>query len=446
MLRKLLVVCLLASFSLQSKSLFQTKKIGSLSSSPIHNPTQKAIGTPRIPEKGMYGFIKVNNDGDDLYYMLYPPRNKVDNSPLIIWLSGGPGCASTMAMIYENGPIFIDQNRQAQKNPFSWNDKAWLMFIDQPLGTGFGHSSYRNIPDLEPKVADNFLTFMLKFYELHPDLKKLRLFVTGESYAGHYIPAIANRLYLYQDNLFKLEGIAIGNGWTSPNVQQSAYVDFAKQFNLVKDDPTLLDNLRPKFRACESLLKVNSVMAKTAAIDFCEYLFGQIANDKNGKPRWNYYNYKEPCVVDGCIDLTKELDWLSDPLVLKELGTDTQYVDCSDAVGFKMYPFDMATDAGLFLPPLLNKGLKVLAYNGDLDVICNYLSGEAWTNNVKWNGQDSFNKAQYTDAKLADGTAYGQIKTFENFSLIRFYQAGHLVPHDKPAESLYMINWFTGLA
>ena len=119
-------------------------------------------------ESGFYGHISVNQDNDDLYYMLYPPRNPVQNTPLIIWLSGGPGCASTMSMLYENGPIQIDKNGNAQKNSFSWNDKAWLLYVDQPLNTGFSHSSNRNIPELEWQISETFLAFMIGLYKKTP--------------------------------------------------------------------------------------------------------------------------------------------------------------------------------------------------------------------------------------------------------------------------------------
>jgi cathepsin A (carboxypeptidase C) len=441
---KLLLVCLLATTTLQLSRII--KRAEARLPKPEPKLYQHKLETPKVPEKGQYGFIRVNPDGDDLYYMLYPPRNKTAKSPLIIWLSGGPGCASTMAMIYENGPIYIDKNGQAQKNPFSWNDQAWLMFIDQPLGTGFGHSSVRNIPELEWQVADNMLQFFKSFYELHPELKSLRLFISGESYAGHYIPAIGNRLFLYENNAFNLQGLAIGNGWTSPNVQQSAYVDFSLKYNLTGNDTKLLYNLRPLFRACEKLIQVDSVFTKSSANIYCEDLFGQLAVDSQGRPRWNYYNYKEPCLVPGCIDLTNELAWLSDPEVMNELGVDIPYEDCSDVVNDRMARLDLQTDAGLFLPELLEKGVKVLAYNGDVDVICNYMSGEAWTDNVLWSKQSAFQKAEYKKALLPNGTAYGEVKTVDNFSFLRFYDAGHLVPHDKPAEALFMINQFMGLA
>ena len=145
----------------------------------------------------------------------------------------------------------MDKNGQPQVNPYSWNDKAWLLFVDQPLRTGFGHSSKRGIPDLEWQLSDDFLVFMIKLYELYPQLHSLRLFITGESYAGHYVPAISHRLYFYNNNQSKVSGIAIGNGWTSPAVQQTAYVDFADKFDLVGGDKDLLTTLKPLFDICE---------------------------------------------------------------------------------------------------------------------------------------------------------------------------------------------------
>jgi cathepsin A (carboxypeptidase C) len=50
----------------------------------------------------------------------------------------------------------------------------------------------------------------------------------GESYAGHYIPSIANHLYFNPDERIKLAGLAIGNGWVDPFYQYPAYPIFAQ--------------------------------------------------------------------------------------------------------------------------------------------------------------------------------------------------------------------------
>ena len=445
MLTKLLVACLLAQLSFQITE-GTVADATQLPGTKFRN-LKGGAPTSKIPEKGgKFGFIKVNSGNGDLYYMLFPPRNTVANTPLIIWLSGGPGCSSAFSSIYENGPMFIDKDGNAQPNPYSWNDKAWTLYIDQPLGTGYGHSSQRDIPELEDEVADKFFTFLKTFYDLHPELKPLRLFIGGFSYGGHYVPAIANKLYFYNNNFFNLQGIMIGNGWTSPATQQSSYIDFAAKYDLTKDDPTLLNKLRPLFKICENGAALNPIAGKNIQVDFCLNLFELLSTDpKTGKKRWSVYNFNEPCYGPSCVDAGKEVAWLNDPLVQKELGVDTPIVIWSDYVYKKMIRMDFLTDAGLYLTDLLNSGLKVLAYNGDVDVICNYMSGEVWTNNLKWKNQEAFKAAPYTDAVLPNKTVYGKVKTVDNLSYMTINQAGHFVPHDKPAEALFMINQFAGL-
>ena len=73
-----------------------------------------------------------------------------------------------------------------------------------------------------------------------------------------------------------------------------------------------------------------------------------------------------------------------------EIRASQPYVDCSDDVNNIMSRIDRQTDAGLYVGTLLDKGLPVLAYNGDLDVICNYMSGDAWTSNVNWKSKADF--------------------------------------------------------
>jgi cathepsin A (carboxypeptidase C) len=65
----------------------------------------------------------------------------------------------------------------------------------------------------EAQVAADFMTFLEGFIEKFPQFADREIFITGESYAGHYIPAIGA---LLAKNDFNLVGVAIGNGWTDP--------------------------------------------------------------------------------------------------------------------------------------------------------------------------------------------------------------------------------------
>ena len=98
------------------------------------------------------------------------------------------------------------------------------MFVDQPIGTGFSHGPISHMAQTQEDVRQNFLTFMIGLYAKYPHLVSRDFYLSGESYAGHYVPSIGNKLYFYNNNQFNLRGLAIGNGWTSPNVQQLAYI------------------------------------------------------------------------------------------------------------------------------------------------------------------------------------------------------------------------------
>lgn len=80
------------------------------------------------------------------------------------------------------------------KKEISWNNKANLVFLDNPIGTGYSKGSIFNMPRNEKKVSEHFGIFIEKFYQKYPEFVNRPLYITGESYAGHYIPFIAEYL------------------------------------------------------------------------------------------------------------------------------------------------------------------------------------------------------------------------------------------------------------
>jgi len=152
-------------------------------------------------------------DGDDIFYWLFRARSVPDATPLVFWLTGGPGCSSEMAVFYENGPYTINDDLSLKKNPYSWNNNANLVFIDQPVGTGFSRcTNPTHYARNEEMVAENFYKFLIKFLVKFPEYNQRNIFITGESYAGHYIPAIADFINTHPDPSIKFAGLAIGNG------------------------------------------------------------------------------------------------------------------------------------------------------------------------------------------------------------------------------------------
>eukprot|EP00827_Trimyema_finlayi_P003389 TRINITY_DN311_c0_g1_i8.p1 TRINITY_DN311_c0_g1~~TRINITY_DN311_c0_g1_i8.p1 ORF type:complete len:261 (+),score=143.76 TRINITY_DN311_c0_g1_i8:76-858(+) len=179
------------------------------------------------------GFITIDEQSKDkLFYWLFDSRNVPTEDPLVLWLTGGPGCSSELACLVENGPYRLEPGASTPKIlKEGWNDKANLLFIDQPIGTGFSSGNILDYCTTEDCVAKDFFIFFKGFLERFPEYKKRPFFITGESYAGHYIPAIA--AYLKAQSLkdpklgINLVSLAIGNGLTDPYNQYPAYAEFA---------------------------------------------------------------------------------------------------------------------------------------------------------------------------------------------------------------------------
>lgn len=194
--------------------------------------------------KNEAGYIKLPNKKDDQYfYWFFESRKSPATDPLVLWLTGGPGCSSIMALLTENGPCKVNEDLTTVLNPYSWNTEANVLWLDQPTDVGFSYGSDEDVDHDEDNVQENIYWFLQGFLAKHPELARRPLFITGESYGGHYIPAAAH--YIWLENKaneplnatngpagaevnatarINLQGIAIGNGLVNPVVQVSTCI------------------------------------------------------------------------------------------------------------------------------------------------------------------------------------------------------------------------------
>lgn len=143
------------------------------------------------------GTLSSNESGthQDFFWM-YPATDA--DAPVSIWLNGGPGASSTFANFLFSSPLRIAQGVDSSGNPDftmnlsddTWITQATMIYIDQPVGTGFsystdGSSSYLTNMD---EASEEFVNLVTAIWEAFPELATKDLYMTGESYAGKYIP------------------------------------------------------------------------------------------------------------------------------------------------------------------------------------------------------------------------------------------------------------------
>ena len=95
-----------------------------LIAAPYLAQSHKSSNDLFLGEEGHHGFIPLNSESD-LFYWLFDSRTSPSEDPLILWLTGGPGCSSELALFFENGPFSVNKvTKNLQKNPYSWNGQV----------------------------------------------------------------------------------------------------------------------------------------------------------------------------------------------------------------------------------------------------------------------------------------------------------------------------------
>jgi len=282
-------------------------------------------------------------------------------------------------------------------------------------------------------------TFLVEFFNLYPQYAELPFFITGESYAGHYVPAIANKIVTSNGNsTFKinLQGVAIGNGWVDPYVQYGAYSDFAYDNGLISE--TLHEALIPAYASCKIL--IDAGLYDVALID-CSLIVDTILTAAGNI---NVYDIRKNCTYPPlCYDLSPVDRFLAQPWVKTALGIspDSDWTECNSAVHEYLLG-DWISNLDVDLPLLLEQpGFQVLVYSGMDDFICNYYGGQRWTASLEWSGQGGFVNSTATPW-MVNGVQAGTYNSYNNFTFLAVENAGHMVPMDQPVNALAMLKQF----
>jgi len=401
----------------------------------------------------------------DYFYFLAESRSATASSdPLVLWMTGGPGCSSILAALEENGPCKVGARRddgwEMLRRQYSWNDVANVMWVDQPGGVGFSERpGAAGLTHDEDEVAQNMYGFLQSFFQEFPQYVSVPFFIFGESYAGHYIPAVAARvLHGIQREGFgiRFEGVGIGNGLVSPRLQFAskpvmAY-DGGGRGGSLQDhgfvNVSTFEGMEKGLPRCEALAKkctdekphnkqlpcLNAYMACSVA----ELMPVKWANV-------NPYDIRRPCEVQPmCYNESLTTEFLNDPKVQQALGIEQfrPWEPCNMTVNI---PFVTSGDFFKDLRPqvieLLAAGVGVLVYNGDDDFMCDWVGSKWWMENLDWPHRQEWSQTP-DETLLVDGETHGRVRSASNFTFVQIYKAGHLVPMDQPKTSMEMVRQF----
>jgi len=173
-----------------------------------------------------------------LFFLMVKARRSSDKERVIFWFNGGPGCSSFDGAFMESGPFRVDGKGGLKLIEGGWEEYATVIFVDQPAGTGLSYTATNKYVESLTESSDQFVEFLRNFYEVFPEYKAMDTYLTGESYAGQFIPYIANAI-LGSNLGVPLRGAAIGNGWIDGRTQYPSFVPFGVKMGILTEGSTV---------------------------------------------------------------------------------------------------------------------------------------------------------------------------------------------------------------
>ncbi|CAK4763027.1 hypothetical protein LEN26_001312 [Aphanomyces euteiches] len=398
------------------------------------------------------GHLALPSNGQKMFYWLIESENYPTNDPLVLWLNGGPGCSSLGGFFTELGPFVVQSDLSVKRNKYAWNRKANMVFLESPAGVGFSEPMLPDNEYNDDTTAARTREFLEQFLLAYPAYQHRPLFITGESYAGRYIPFLLTKLIEAPLETVNLRGFAIGNPSTNYIIDHNAYVDYYYSHGLLS-----MENYEAVKSACGHDVG-RCVISPLNCTDACEnalqegilainetalnpyYIYGDVCLLNNSQAYHLKYRHLRPLNrgrVGPCTD-TFTQQYLRLPAVLEALHVtnNPSWTSCNDAVSNVYHKSDSSME---LYPKILSKGLQALIYSGDADMVVNFLGTQRWISRdgLKLRIKTTWHAWFGPDKQLA-----GYTEEYDGLNFTTVKGAGHMVPAVRPLHALYMFECF----
>ncbi|KDR77527.1 hypothetical protein GALMADRAFT_138623 [Galerina marginata CBS 339.88] len=380
---------------------------------------------------------------ESVWFWFFASRKNPETAPLALWFNGGPGSSSMIGLLQENGPCRItNDSMSVTLNPFSWNNEANVLFIDQPIGVGFSHGDLK-VGTSEEAAADvwSFLQIFLADKRFaHLRLNKLAF------YGGHYGPTFAAHFLKQnlailerkaQGTILNLQVLGIGDGLTNPLIQYPGYIEYAgvnPYHPLVTPDviaaantswTTPVTGCRDMIIACNGVNGTDAICS--SAQNFCN---NRILSPLAGNYDVYYVLAEDPDPYPPAIAAYLNT-------VAPQIGGEVTWVQSSNSVYRNFSKTgDWMRNSAPDLEFVINSGVRTIIYDGDADYILNFNGVEAMVNNLQtvWSPLYKLEKFKTFSVR---GQATGMFKNAGRFSYVRIFGSGHEVPAYKYGKLAY---------
>jgi carboxypeptidase D len=435
----------------------------------------------RIPEvdfdvgpsyAGLLPISAAANETRKLFFWFFPPGPQGSVDDLIFWTNGGPGCSSLEGLLQENGPFSWGYGQaKPTKNEFSWTNLSSVLYLEQPVGTGFSQGT-PTAKD-ENDIAAQVVGFLQQFLEIFSELKGKKFYLTGESYAGTYIPYIANYIYENPKKLaLNLQGTWISDPSISHDVvgSQIPAVDFVHKFeNVFALNKTFMAFIDQKAADCGYKGYIEKYVTfppkgplpvpngKTTPDDECDVWDMIFSAVLLTNPAFNMYRIFDtyPILWD-VLGFPGSFPQQQSPIYFDRADVkaaihapNVKWSTCAEKPVF-VNAEDHDVDNSLppaftVLPNVIQKSNKTVIVHGLADFVLMADGTRIAIQNMTWFGKQGFQQPIQADSLIVDGVgALGTAHSERGLTFVEIQLAGHMTPQFSPKAVFQTMQFLMG--
>ncbi|CAH2034597.1 unnamed protein product [Thlaspi arvense] len=395
------------------------------------------------------GYIGVGEaEEDQMFYYFIKSESNPKEDPLLVWLTGGPGCSSFSGLVYENGPLAFKVEAYNGSIPslvsttYSWTKVANIIYLDQPVGTGFSYSrnpladipsdtgSAKRVDEFLRKILFLLLVIVVQWLAKHPEYFSNPFYVTGNSYSELLYQFITGN-YLCCEPQINLQGYMLGNPLTDIDLDFNTRIPFAHGMALISDE--LYESLK---RSCGgNYFKVDPINTECLKL-VEEYkkcvsrIYEELVLESNcdtTSPDCYTYRY-----------LLSEY-WANNEIVRRALnvvkGTTGKWERCNFNVLCKK-------DIKSSIPYHMNnsiKGYRSLILSGDHDMTIPFVSTQDWIRSLNFSIIEKWRPWMVVDRVAGFTKTYANKMTFATVK-----GGGHTLEYKPEENSILFKRWISG--
>eukprot|EP01116_Phalansterium_solitarium_P022795 TRINITY_DN7660_c0_g1_i1.p1 TRINITY_DN7660_c0_g1~~TRINITY_DN7660_c0_g1_i1.p1 ORF type:complete len:498 (+),score=133.74 TRINITY_DN7660_c0_g1_i1:88-1494(+) len=427
--------------------------------------------TTPVNFKQYAGYVNVDPANNrNLFYWFVESQNNPATDKLVLWLNGGPGCSSVLGMMTEHGPFRPQPDGTLLINPYAWNAKANVVYLESPAGVGFSYTNTTSDYTVgDERTANDAYLFLQGFLDRYPQYRDTQFWVTGESYGGHYVPELVNRILegnAAGNPKINLEGFMAGNAWTYAAIDNAGAVFYWWTHAMISDEtyngivatcdfgdvgPLKRDRLYDE-AGCNDYLntasqEMGNVNIYDIYVDVClssfrsQELFAmaragskvhQAVAKAALKAQEQINPPYQPCAESY---VTAYLN-RKDVQTAIHANIPYKWSGCSNLVQYN-YSDVMTSVIPLYEKFLAAQDLKILVFSGDVDAIVPVTGTRAWLRSLNMTVTNPW--TPWIDPQ---GQVGGYITEYTGLTFMTVREAGHQVPTFQPQRAQTMFNGF----